>query len=650
MTSLRNRAILTVALAAPLVSGGIPGPRISTGTTSIPLTPEDALNAIGVTESVRSLATSPSSDRLLLIRAAPDTRIEAWDAPAKSERWATHTERDWQLVTVGQDGHVYGVDRHSRLYDIRPDTADPMFRIAPKPESLAALPDGRFVFSAPSNGKLLHLYSAEGRWLRSFGDAKTFTGENGHQNQWLNQGRVLVGPQGILHYVFLNAPEPSYLTFSSDGELLGEHAIRTDGLIPSISHAVEYLKSQPSDGRGCATGGMRVLLSAAIALDTGNLWFLSSGGRLYEFEPQGHPRAQYVLTQLPDGGPIVDLVIDRHYAYLLGAPPNERVHRIERSRLQARLSATPFAFAHAALAHAGLEATAHAQDCCPPDEDIPFCAVVCPSPSIQTIDCRAMALNQLSGNAHKVGVSCGTSETSCNVSISQVCDPITCGSSALFGSLLCHSCNPCSGPGYVTNTAYCDDPPEPDPNCSNCCARFNSPIFVDLSGFGSPFSSVAEGVIFDVDGAGTTRRLAWPLDPVGDPWLVYDRNGNGEIDSLVELFGNMTPRPPKGALSEHGYQLLQDVDRNSDGWVDSADPVFPLLGLWSDVNRNGVSDPGELRTLADAGVSRLSVQAVEERRTDEWGNRFRFRSWARVHGIPRETWDVFVKSQSIPVR
>jgi hypothetical protein len=200
----------------------------------------------------------------------------------------------------------------------------------------------------------------------------------------------------------------------------------------------------------------------------------------------------------------------------------------------------------------------------------------------------------------------------------------------------------------VTNPAYCDDPPVPDPYCSNCCARSNSPIFVDLTEPGSPFSSAADGVIFDVDGAGTTRRLAWPLDPVADPWLVYDRNGNGEIDSLVEMFGNMTPRPPDGELSDHGYQLLQDLDADGDNWVSSADPMFALLRLWSDANRNGVSEPSELRTLAAAEVTRLAVRAVESSRTDEWGNRFRYRSWARVRAVPRATWDVFLKSQSIP--
>jgi hypothetical protein len=167
------------------------------------------------------------------------------------------------------------------------------------------------------------------------------------------------------------------------------------------------------------------VLAATIAPDTGNLWFLAAGGWLYEFEPQGRRLAEHRIDQPPDAGPLVDIAIDADYAYLLGAPPNGRVHRIGRARLQSQLSDGPFRPIDLALRHAGVGAVAHAQGCCPPDEDIPFCAVVCPSPSNQTIDCRAMALNSISGNVHKVGVSCGTGTNTCNVSINQVCDPIT---------------------------------------------------------------------------------------------------------------------------------------------------------------------------------------------------------------------------------
>jgi hypothetical protein len=142
-----------------------------------------------------------------------------------TQRWAAHTARDWQLLAASEDGYLFGIDLHSRVYEIQRDVARPLFRVAPKPESFAVLGDGRFVFSGPSNGKLIHLYSPQGRWLKSFGDVKTFTRAGPRQNQWLNQGRVLVGPQDTIHYVFLNSPEPSYVTFSRDGEVLGEHAI-----------------------------------------------------------------------------------------------------------------------------------------------------------------------------------------------------------------------------------------------------------------------------------------------------------------------------------------------------------------------------------------------------------------------------------------
>jgi hypothetical protein len=49
-----------------------------------------------------------------------------------------------------------------------------------------------------------------------------------------------------------------------------------------------------------------------------------------------------------------------------------------------------------------------------------------------------------------------------------------------------------------------------------------------------------QGVWFDIDGNGTLEQMSWTRrsDEVG--FLAYDRNGNGQIDSGRELFGNST--------------------------------------------------------------------------------------------------------------
>lgn len=68
--------------------------------------------------------------------------------------------------------------------------------------------------------------------------------------------------------------------------------------------------------------------------------------------------------------------------------------------------------------------------------------------------------------------------------------------------------------------------------------------------------------------------------------------------------------------------------------------------LWTDGNRNGQTDPGELESLESAGVVSMDLDYVENRRRDRYGNRFRYNSQVLVevsgHQRPRQMSDVFL--------
>jgi hypothetical protein len=167
-----------------------------------------------------------------------------------------------------------------------------------------------------------------------------------------------------------------------------------------------------------------------------------------------------------------------------------------------------------------------------------------------------------------------------------------------------------------------------------------SPIIIDLGGHGIRMSSLADGVIFDLNGYGDFRQMAWPVGS-DNGWLAVDRNHNGRIDGGWELFGTTT-RLNTGAFAQNGYEALAEFDENHDGIVDTSDPRFRELVIWRDVNRNGESEAGELVPLSSVGIEAISLDVREAARTDRWGNRFTLRSKVTFRMPPeRFSYDVF---------
>ena len=93
-----------------------------------------------------------------------------------------------------------------------------------------------------------------------------------------------------------------------------------------------------------------------------------------------------------------------------------------------------------------------------------------------------------------------------------------------------------------------------------------------------------------------SRSVAW-IQSMRHP--RHDLDGSGKI--MAELFklqfaGNLRPR--------FGWLLTR---RQEDGKINPHDAAFCRLLVWQDTNHDGVSDAGELKSLAELGITGINL-------------------------------------------
>lgn len=155
-----------------------------------------------------------------------------------------------------------------------------------------------------------------------------------------------------------------------------------------------------------------------------------------------------------------------------------------------------------------------------------------------------------------------------------------------------------------------DDDRNPDPDDPETDA---SPIVLDLNKNGITSTKLDNTVYFDHDNNGFKEATAWIEKD--DGLLALDKNGNGKIDNGSELFGNHTVSNTAYGYTDpkatNGYEALKTYDINNDNVIDEKDEIFSKLKIWKDKNLNGITDEGELSSLAHNNIKSIDLNYNE---------------------------------------
>jgi len=188
-------------------------------------------------------------------------------------------------------------------------------------------------------------------------------------------------------------------------------------------------------------------------------------------------------------------------------------------------------------------------------------------------------------------------------------------------------------------------PPRTD---DSACQEDASPLVIDTTpfvddGHGLPLTSPSLGVLFDILGqnsspvADTKKRISWFRNPNYMFLVLPDQNGL--VNGINQMFGNNT-LGPDGEFAPNGFYTLGKYDANGDGVINSSDPIFASLRLWSDDNYDGVVQPGELHTLEEMGIIQIDLNYnAQFSEQDQFGNMTRFSSI--VHYLSGQVRDIF---------
>ena len=129
------------------------------------------------------------------------------------------------------------------------------------------------------------------------------------------------------------------------------------------------------------------------------------------------------------------------------------------------------------------------------------------------------------------------------------------------------------------------------------------PVAIDIDRDGLEFVGVDDSnVFYDINGDGWREHIAWT--DRDDGLLAFDKDGDGIIDRHDEI--SFTGYK-EGARTD--LEGLQAFDTDGDGRLTANDSDWARFGVWRDANLDGITDPGEFKSLAEMDIAAINLQS-----------------------------------------
>ncbi|MDJ0583147.1 hypothetical protein, partial [Crocosphaera sp.] len=131
------------------------------------------------------------------------------------------------------------------------------------------------------------------------------------------------------------------------------------------------------------------------------------------------------------------------------------------------------------------------------------------------------------------------------------------------------------------------------------------PLIIDLDDNGINLINLDNSLIrFDLDADGYAENTAWvsPEDGI----LALDLNQDGTINDITEIFSEYF----NDGSPNSGLDALATLDSNQNGIISATDTQFNQILVWQDINQDGISQPDELKTLTEHGITSINLNGV----------------------------------------